>query len=267
MPSGEVIVRTGRPSRSHSAFVRPEPPCSSTTRSPSAMSCATSRAIVFVWVSIPAAPPIFTTSVIFVAPFRIIKCLYRVQAGEGEAKSLVPAEGRVEGLHSVACRSLHQIIQGSHDNDALLAGIEFKADIAVIAARQNFGFGIAIDAAALFDQPDERLTPIRLAVESPEDALVQRLAGEDVGSDENAAHQFHRCRRESHRLPQFAAHAVRGKPPKLLQQFGGMAMAGRLEGTERAAAVRMMTARAGRRARRRGTHFGLDDQRQIAVDP
>src|SRR5579883_1647311 len=245
MPSGEVIVRTGRPSRSHRAFVRSEPPCSSTTRSPSAMSCATSRAIVFVWVSIPAAPPIFTTSVIFVAPFRTIKCLYRVQAGEGEAKSLVPAEGRIEGLHSVACRALHQIIQRGHDDDALLAGIEFKADIAVVATRQNFGFGIAIDAAALLDQPD-----VRLAVESPEGALVQWLAGEDVGGDEDAAHQFHRRRGEGHRLTQLAARAVRGKPPKLLQQFGAMAMAGRLEGTERAAAVRMMTACAGRRARR-----------------
>src|SRR5579884_2530736 len=154
MPSGEVIVRAGRPSRSHSALVRSEPPCSSTTRSPPAISCATSLTMRFVCVSIPAAPPIFTTSVIFVAPFRTIKCLYRVQAGEGEAEGLVPAEGHVESLHSVACRALHQVVQRGHDNDARLTGIEFKADVAVVAARQDFGFGIAINAAAFLDQPD-----------------------------------------------------------------------------------------------------------------
>src|SRR5579875_2320149 len=98
--------------------------------------------------------------------------LYRMQAGEGQAEGFVPAAGAVESLHGVACRALHQVVESGHDHDALLAGIQFKADVAVVAARQDFGFGIAIDPAALFDQSDERLALVRLAVNTPESALI-----------------------------------------------------------------------------------------------
>src|SRR2546426_4783137 len=159
-------MRIGCPRRWQSVFVRSDPPCSRTTRCPSVTHWAISRTISSV--ATPAPPPIFTTSIMIVL-------LHRVQTRKAQARRLIPTIHTVERLHRVPRGPLHQIIQGCDDHHSLLIDVQLKADVTIVASRQNLWFGVAVHTVTLLDQADKRLMLIGLAVEPPQGPLIKRL--------------------------------------------------------------------------------------------
>src|SRR5258707_4129372 len=168
MPPGEVSVRTSWPRSFASSLVRSEPPCTSTMRR-SAPGVVRYWAISFRMLSVatPAAPPILITSVILCAPLSA-PALYWMQAGEAQPQRFIPTVHTVHGLNSVAGRAFDQVVQRRHDHHAALFSVQLKADIAVIAARQDLGFGITVNPLALLDQPHKGLCLVSLAIDTPE---------------------------------------------------------------------------------------------------
>ena len=75
-------------------------------------------------------------------------------------------------LYCIAGSAFHQVIQGGNHHYALLVRIEFKADITIVAPRQDLRFRIAVDTVTLFDQSNERLMLVSLAIKPPQGTLV-----------------------------------------------------------------------------------------------
>ena len=111
-----------------------------------------------------------------------------MQAGKGQTQRFIPAIHAIERLHRISSRAFHEIVQGGDHHHALLIAIKLKADIAVVAPRQNLWFGLAVDAVTLFDQANKRLTLIRLAIKPPQGTLIHALAHKDMGGDQYPAH-------------------------------------------------------------------------------
>src|SRR6266516_2479396 len=86
MPPGEVIMRASWPSCCESVLVRSEPPCTRTTRCPS----ATSERICEV--ATPDAPPILTTIMFITCSILCSFACYRNSVGMGLAPILVPED-------------------------------------------------------------------------------------------------------------------------------------------------------------------------------
>src|ERR1700730_12536910 len=138
-------------------------------------------------VATPAPPPILTTSVI-VMLHASFPSLRRMQAGKGQSQRLVPTVHTIERLHRIAGSTFHQIIQGSDDHKSPLFGIEFKANVTVVAPRQNLWLRIAVDTIALFDQANERLTLVGLSIKPPQSALVYRFFYKGMCRNQYSAH-------------------------------------------------------------------------------
>src|SRR5579859_8054506 len=213
-------MRAGCPRRSASVVVRSDPPCSKMIRCPAATYCAIS--LTMRSVATPAPPPIFTTSVI--AKFPSISWLRRVQAGKGQAQRLVPAVHTIERLHRVSGCPLHQVIESRHHHYPALRFVKLEANIAVVAACQNLRLRIAIDATALFDQANERLVPVRFAVQPPQGALVHCLLHKHMGRYQYTAYQFDRRSRKGYGLAHLPCDLS-----QFLHQFGAVAMPCRLK--------------------------------------
>src|SRR5215469_11942028 len=135
-----------------------------------------------------------------------------------------------DDYHPVAPR----FIEGAR----FIEGFEFKANIAIVAPHQNLRLGIAVDAIALFNQANERLTLVGFAIKSPQSALVNRLIYKNMGCDQHPSHQFDRRRRKGNLLAKLTRSSpiYRGSPidracdsPKLLHEFGGVTMPRRLK--------------------------------------
>src|SRR2546421_7777798 len=164
-----------------------------------------------------------------------------MQTRKGQSQRLVPTVHAIESLYSISGCAFQQVVQGSDDHYAppflprsvsqtlpsirpypLLNRVEFKADIAIVASRQNLRFGIPVNTTAFFDQPDERLVLIGFAIEPPQGTLVYILIQKGMGSNKHSAHYLDRRCREGDALAKFPA---RGST-KLLYEFGSMTMPG-----------------------------------------
>src|SRR5436305_11822418 len=119
-----------------------------------------------------------------------------MQAGEGQSKRLIPTEPTVQSLDASTSRTFHQVVQRGHNHDTMLLNIQFKADIAEVAASQDFWFGIAIDTCTLFDEAHKRLASISLAIDAPQGLLINTLFDKYMRRYQDAAHQFYSGRRE-----------------------------------------------------------------------
>src|SRR5579883_230142 len=185
-----------------------------------------------------------------------------MQARERESQRFVPTIHTIERLYSVARGPLHQVIQGRDYDDAPLLYIKLKTDITEVAARQNLRLGIAIDAVALFDEADERLTLIGVAIDAPQGTLIDVFVDKHMRRHQATTHHLDCGRRDRDGLLYITAAQL----PQLLNELGCMTVAGRLKGTDGAAAVRMVAPCSGCGPGRRGTKLTFEDQRDRAID-
>ena len=79
-----------------------------------------------------------------------------MQAWKFEATGLVKSMHKVETLYGLSSGALHQVVDSADDHQSVGRGIPLKPDIAVVGTCQEFGFWIAMDAAAFFDDPYKR---------------------------------------------------------------------------------------------------------------
>src|SRR5829696_200272 len=158
----------------------------------------------------------------------------------------------IEGLHRLAGRALHQVVERGHDYNAVGVGIALEADVAPVGAGEELGFRVAMDSGGFFDEPHEGLVLVGRAVNGPDLLLGQRVVEENVRSGQDAADRLDRRggERNLRSLP------VDGQ---LLDDLGLLAVAGWLERAHRPTPFRMMGAKSGRATRPRGSRLGLDD--------
>src|SRR5687768_12264751 len=69
-----------------------------------------------------------------------------MQAGELEGGCLGESAADVEGLHGLAGRAFHQVVEGGHDDDAVGIGIALEADVTPVGAGEELRLRIAMDA-------------------------------------------------------------------------------------------------------------------------
>src|SRR5436309_1763958 len=103
---------------------------------------------------------------------------------------LVTAQPDVHCLDRLTRRAFHQVVDGSHHHHAIAMRIDFPADVAEVAASEDLGLGVAVNAAVLLDQTDEGFLAVGAAKDFPEVAVGGRLAEEDVTGGEHAAHRL-----------------------------------------------------------------------------
>ncbi len=94
--------------------------------------------------------------------------LNRMQAGETQPRRFVPAEHEVHTLDGGAGGAFHEVVDGADGDDAAGRFVEFKTHIGVVAAGEDLGFGVAVDAGLLFDEADKGFVAIALAIGAPE---------------------------------------------------------------------------------------------------
>src|SRR5579859_5621997 len=120
-----------------------------------------------------------------------------MQPWKRQPKRLIPTKHTIQSLNPSASRPFHQIVQRRHNHNTLLFHIQFKADVAEVAASQDFWLRIAIDASPLFDEAHKWLAPISLAIDTPQGLFINTLFDKYMSRYQDAAHQFYRSRRES----------------------------------------------------------------------
>src|SRR5438094_469345 len=87
---------------------------------------------------------------------------------------LVEAERDVHRLKPVAGSALDEVVDRAEGDDAVSSRVQREPDVCEVRAREELRLGIAPDAGALFDDTDERLGGVRVAVDLPERLLVHR---------------------------------------------------------------------------------------------
>ena len=105
-----------------------------------------------------------------------------MKAGEVQCCCLLKPTHNIHRLHAVAGGALDQVVYGRHHHNSFALRVPFEADIAVVRAGKDLRLGIAINAGALFDDPNERLFTVLLPVNLPNGFVVQiflqeRMAG------------------------------------------------------------------------------------------
>src|SRR5690606_33664344 len=184
--------------------------------------------------------------------------LNRMQADELQAGGLGEAVADVHGLHGLARGALHQVVDRSGDDHAVGVRVNFEADVAEIGAGEDRRFRRAVDAGALLDNADEGLLAVDRAVDAPQVAVSHGLLREDVTGRQDTAHGLDAGGREAD-LGRVTVDL------QLLDDLGGVAVPGTLEGPNDASALRMVAAGAGRTAAARRAGLGLDDDRHLRV--
>src|SRR5215212_9498445 len=80
-----------------------------------------------------------------------------MEAGELERGRLRETATDIEGLHRLAGRAFHQVVERGHDHNAVGIGITLEADVAPVGAGEELGFRVAMDTGGFFDEPHEGL--------------------------------------------------------------------------------------------------------------
>ena len=142
-----------------------------------------------------------------------------MQAWKTQPRRLVPAEHEVHTLDGGAGGPFHEVVDGADGDDAAGAFVQFKADIGVVTAAEDLWFGVAIDAGLLFDEADERLVAIALAIGAPEIFFGHAGFGEKMGRGEDAAHVVDRGGAEMDM-------GFLARQPDRLQNLGSVAVTG-----------------------------------------
>src|SRR2546428_4723399 len=115
-----------------------------------------------------------------------------------EAKPVILAvpAGDVHRLDAVAGRAFDEVIDRADRDYALSSRIERESDVREIRSGEELRLGIAPDAGALFDDADERLGGVRVAVDVPDCLFVQLGLCVNVRRRDHATHELDRGHRE-----------------------------------------------------------------------
>ena len=117
--------------------------------------------------------------------------LHGVQAGEFQSCCFFETAHHVHGVDGLAGGAFHEVVDGGDDDQTRTGQLE--ANVTIIGAGQYLGFRVAINPLPFFDDSDERLLAINLAVGLPDVFFGCALTDKKMGRYQDTPNHFDGC--------------------------------------------------------------------------